>query len=138
MRYPIALRSLAAGAASGLRSTLGPTAAIKDSRWSRILPALALGELIADKLPVPSRTMPVALAVRALAGAAAGASIVGKAADDRDRWIGGALGALAAIGFSYAGAAYRERASRYVPSFVAALVEDGVAISLARAVSKAA
>jgi uncharacterized membrane protein len=138
MRYPIVIRSLAAGAASGLRSTLGPVAVFKSKRWGAVLPAIALGELIADKLPVPSRTIPPALAVRALAGALAGAAIAGDSGEARDRWIGGVLGALAAIGFSYAGAAYRERASRYIPSVLAALVEDGVAISLARAVSKAA
>ncbi len=136
MRYPIALRSLAAGAVSGLRSTLGPTAAFHGERWNRILPALALGELIADKLPVPSRTFAPALVVRAIAGALAGAALAGES--DGDRWIGGALGAAGAIGFSYAGAAYRERASRYIPGFIAALIEDGVAIGLARAVSQSA
>ncbi len=139
MRYPIAIRSLAAGAASGLRSTLGPTAAFRsERRWGRLLPAMALGELIADKFPVPVRTIPPALAVRAIAGAVAGVAIASDSGAARDRWIGGLLGALGAIGFSYLGAAYRERASRYVPNVVAALVEDGVAISLARAVSKAA
>jgi uncharacterized membrane protein len=136
MRYPIAFRSLAAGAVSGLRSTLGPTAAFHGERWNRILPALALGELIADKLPVPARTIPPALAIRAIAGAVAGAALAGDA--ERDRWLGGALGALGAIGFSYAGAAYRERASRYVPNVVAALIEDGVALGLARAISQSA
>jgi uncharacterized membrane protein len=114
MQTALPIRSFAIGAATGLRTMSGPTAVGMGTGWGRILPLLALGELIADKLPsTPSRTIPAALAARMAGGALAG--------------IAGAVGA------AYAGSAYRKFASRYVPPIIAALLEDGVAIAVARA-----
>ncbi len=113
---------------------VGPAAAARRTGWSRVLPLLALGELIVDKLPqTPARTMPPGLAVRAIGGALAGGSIA--KAGGGNRAIGILAGLAGALGASYAGAAYRKAASRYVPPLVAALAEDGLAILLARSVA---
>jgi uncharacterized membrane protein len=134
MTSSLVLRSLGVGAATGLRSMAGPTL-VNRTGWGRLLPILAIGELIVDKLPqTPSRTIPTALAIRAIGGALAGSSITNAAGKGR---IWGALAGLAgAIGASYAGAAYRKAATRFVPPVVAALIEDGVAFGLATAVAK--
>src|SRR6201986_702493 len=43
---------------------------------SRTIATLALGEVLADKLPfIPSRTAPISLAVRAITGAVAGGAL---------------------------------------------------------------
>src|SRR5688572_20451823 len=80
------------GLASGGRSTAGIAAVVLTSRtddlpgrlaspWGRrLIPAAALGELVADKLPgVPSRLSPPGLAARVVAGAVAGAALAWRA-----------------------------------------------------------
>ncbi len=109
----------------------GPTAVGMTSGWGRILPFLAIGELIADKLPAtPSRTIPAALVARMAGGALAGRSVA--ASGGRNLLVGTLAGIAGAVGAAYAGEAYRRIASRYMPAFVAALLEDGVAIAVAR------
>ncbi len=93
------------------------------------LAALAAGELIADKLPgTPARTIPPALAFRALSGGYAGRSVARSlAADGRAGAIAGAAGAIAA---AYLGMALRSaivRATR-LPDPIVALGEDALAI----------
>jgi uncharacterized membrane protein len=135
MPTSIPFRSFAIGAATGLRSMTGPAAVAGSSGWGRVLPFLALGELIVDKLPkVPARTIPPALAVRLIGGGLAGRSIASAAG--RNLLLGTLAGVAGAAGASYVGAAYRAYASRYIPAVVAALLEDGVAIALARAAAK--
>ena len=135
MQAALVLRSLAIGAATGLRTMAGPAAAARGTRWARVLPLLALGELIVDKLPAtPARTIPAGLAARAIGGALAGGAVA--KAGGGSRALGVAVGVAGAIGAAYAGAAYRRAATRYVPALIAALIEDGLAIALARAVAK--
>ena len=126
------LRSFTVGAATGLRTTTGPASAFRArGNWAWAFRTAALGELIVDKLPsTPSRTMPVGLAARAIAGGFAGASLAESAGD---RWIGAACAITGAMAAAYAGAAYRRETARrrQVPPFIAALLEDGVAITLA-------
>jgi len=132
MPTSIPFRSFAIGAATGLRSMTGPAAVAGSAGWGRILPFLALGELVVDKLPaVPARTIPPALAVRAIAGALAGRAVA--AAAGRNLLAGTIAGVAGAVAASYAGAAYRSFAGRHVPPMLAALLEDGAAIALARA-----
>jgi len=131
MQTSLPIRSFAIGAATGLRTMSGPTAVGMKTGWGRILPFLAVGEMIADKLPsTPSRTIPAALVARMAGGALAGRSVA--AAGGRNLIVGTLAGIVGAAGAAYAGEAYRRLASRYVPAFVAALLEDGVAIAVAR------
>lgn len=90
---------------------------------------LALGELIADKLPTtPSRTIPPALVFRALSGGYAGRSVARIFAADVN-WGAGA-GAVGAIVAAYAGMALRAGIVRStgLPDPIVALAEDAVAI----------
>jgi uncharacterized membrane protein len=131
MQTSLPIRSFAIGAATGLRTMSGPTAVAMGTGWGRILPFLAVGELIADKLPsTPSRTIPAALVARMAGGALAGRSVA--AAGGRNLLVGTLAGIAGAVGAAYAGAAYRKFASRHIPAMVAALLEDGVAIAVAR------
>jgi uncharacterized membrane protein len=91
---------------------------------------LALGEWIADKLPVPARTGAGPLAARAVF-AALSASALALAAGVN--WIVPALlGAIAAVAGAYAGYWLRRSITRRgVPDLPIALLEDAVAIGLA-------
>jgi uncharacterized membrane protein len=132
MQTTLPIRSFAIGAATGLRTMSGPAAVAGRAGWGRVLPLLALGELIVDKLPqTPLRTMPAGLAARAIAGAFAGRAVA--VAAGKNGVAGTVAGVAGAIAAAYAGAAYRGAASRYVPPFLCALLEDGVSIVVARA-----
>jgi uncharacterized membrane protein len=92
--------------------------------------ALALGELVVDKLPsTPARTNAGPLVARAASGALCGAAIC--AIEEQDIAKGAALGAAGALAGSYAGYYLRKHAvERHgVPALAAALTEDAVAIS---------
>ena len=121
-------RALGAGTASGLRTMSGPATAKtkKSARW--LLRSLALAEFVVDKLPnIPRRTLPPALAARIIAGGIAATLVVENEAD----WcMAGLLGALAAAGAAYAGAAIRDVAAEHMPPIVAALFEDAVAVGI--------
>ncbi len=125
------LRAFGIGLVSGLRSLTGPAAARirAGGAPALVLPLLALGELVADKLPgIPARTAPPSLIVRALAGGFAGSSLTGR---DGDRRIGFALGAAGAVAGAYLGLRLRTAARNAsgLPDPVVALVEDVVAVS---------
>ena len=136
MTNPLPIRSFAIGAATGLRSMTGPAAALSgNAGLGRLLPLLALGEFIVDKVPaVPARTIAPALVVRAIGGAIAGRAVA--VAAGRNVVVGALAGIAGAVGAAYAGAAYRGVATRYVPAVVAGLLEDGVAIVIARTAAK--
>lgn len=91
--------------------------------------ALALGELIADKLPfIPSRTTPGPLFGRIVLGGLCGATLCGAASCSTA--IGAILGGVGGVAGAFAG--YRTRAGLVkksrLPDFVIALLEDLVAI----------
>jgi uncharacterized membrane protein len=124
-------RSFAIGLTCGLRSMTGPAVV----RWRMADPArlalaaLAAGELVADKLPrTPPRTVPPALAFRALSGGFAGRSVA--AAFAYDRTTGTLAGAVGAILAAYAGMALRSQIVRRtgLPDPLVAVVEDVIAI----------
>ena len=91
---------------------------------------LAVGELIADKLPfIPSRTQAGPLVVRFLFGAMCGAAlcVAGGAAIAP----GAVLGGVGAVAAAFAG--YRVRrwltVDRHLPDLLIALLEDVIAVS---------
>jgi uncharacterized membrane protein len=133
------LHIVAGGAVSGLRSMTGPATALRAGwpAWARVLPVLAIGEYVADKLPfTPSRTTVGPLLFRALSGGFVGSVLAERAGEDRR--LGAALGAAAAVAAAYLGVAYRSAASQAkVPPVIAALIEDAVAVGLGLAVTKA-
>jgi len=92
-----------------------------------ILSLLAIGELVADKLPkTPSRKVPVQFGTRVLTGAIAGAGI---GAVGPGLVLGAVLGAVGAVIGTYAGAAVRGRlAAAFGRDLPAALAEDVVAV----------
>jgi uncharacterized membrane protein len=103
-----------------------------------IFVALAIGELISDKLPVPSRTQPGPLAARAVFGGFSASALAVAAGAN---WIVPALlGAISAVAGAYAGYWLRRTITakrpdtgegKGIPDLPVALLEDAVAIGLA-------
>ena len=124
------------------RSRLRP---LRSSSTANILAALAVGELIADKLPfIPSRLDIGPLTARAVSGALCGSVIAGSGKMGRSirskpfkqdlpstMASGAAVGALGAIGGAFAGFYLRRELNRHfgVPDPAIAFVEDLAAIA---------
>ncbi|GAC1575042.1 MAG: DUF4126 family protein [Candidatus Elarobacter sp.] len=128
---PRYVRAFGIGFVSGMRSMTGPAAVrIRAGGPSAVVvPLLALGELVVDKLPgVPERTTPASVVLRALSGGYAGSFLARERADRR---IAFALGAAGALAGTYAMLELRRAATRKtgLPDPVIALVEDVAAIS---------
>jgi uncharacterized membrane protein len=153
----IAVLAVLIGVVAGLRSMTAP-AAIAWGAWlgrlrldgtalafagsttaAWLLAAMALGELVADKLPVtPSRTRPGPFAARILTGAFSGAALtagVGGALSP-----GALLGALGAVAGTLGGYTLRTRLvpALQVPDYVVAVAEDVVAVGGAALIVAAA
>ncbi len=97
---------------------------------------LALGELIADKLPfTPARTTTGPLLARAVTGGLSGAIL--SSAKKRSPWIGGLIGAFGAVGATFAAYQLRRTITTdlHLPDTLVALAEDatvaGVGILIA-------
>ncbi len=108
---------------SGQLALLGTTAAVV------ILTILALGELVADKLPTtPSRTKPAPLIGRIGTAALCAAALAVAAGGSVDLAI--ALGALGGVAGTFGGYQVRHRLviAAKLPDFAVALAEDLVAI----------
>jgi uncharacterized membrane protein len=104
-------------------SFMGSTAAFA------IFALLALGELVADKLPAtPSRTAPLGLGTRIATGGLCGACVA--LAGSQSPVLGAALGIVGGLAGTYGG--YRARTglvkALQVPDFVIAVIEDATAI----------
>lgn len=132
MAAPVALGQLSRGGT--LDGVTGPLALITKPGFGASANMLAMVELVADKLPVtPNRTAAGPLLGRAAAGGLAGAALF--SAQKRPVWIGGLVGAAAAVGAAYGAYALRKRAVRQfkVHDWVVALAEDAMvgAIGLA-------
>jgi len=139
------------GAVSGLRSMAGP-ALVAEAAGSKRLhlkgtplawlgsgnsmktsAILALGELVADKLPsTPSRLAPAPLVFRAISGAVCGYAVCGRNRTKQEKWGSAIVGASAALAAAWAGYTYRKNSK--LPKFVAALAEDAVAMGAGAAV----
>jgi uncharacterized membrane protein len=134
------------GAVAGLRSMTAPAVVIwateqnwiqvpsrrlkflKSKRTAAIVSALAVGELVMDKLPsTPNRTKPLGLAARAVSGGLSAAVVC---ASSRKLVVpGAALGALAAIGGAFAGYTIRKQLDEKLAlsDKVVAVAEDALA-----------
>ncbi len=91
---------------------------------------LAIGELIADKLPfIPARTDVAPLAGRAISGALCGAVLC--SAKKRSPWLGAFYGVLGALGATFAAYHLRRAAKEnlHIPDGVLALAEDALVAS---------
>jgi uncharacterized membrane protein len=97
-----------------------------------IFTALALAELVTDKLPfTPSRLTPVPFGARILSGALCGATL--GAAVHQSMAVAALVGAAGGIAGSFAGYRARHRlVTKYrVPDLAVALIEDVIAIATA-------
>jgi uncharacterized membrane protein len=130
------LRSLTAPAATAWAVYLGwlrlerPLALIGSLPSVVIFTALAVGELIADKLPkTPSRTAPVGLIARVVTGGLTGACVA--AAGRQSALVGALLGALGGVAGAFAGYQARTRLVKALgtPDIAIALLEDLLAIA---------
>jgi uncharacterized membrane protein len=128
------MRSMSAPAVIGqlsrkgaLAEVAGPLAIVVHPRFIPVTGALAVGELLADKLPfVPNRTAAGPLLGRALIGGVSGAVIC--ASRRRSAVAGALIGAAAALGAAYAAFEIRRQAGKRLrlPDFVIGLAEDAV------------
>ena len=122
---------VAMGAVCGLRTFTGP-AIVAEGAGRNALILLAVGELIADKLPsMPNRTDPPGLAARFIAGAFCGMAIAGRRKRS-ERVLSGIVAGTAALAAAYAGYQYRKRVK--LPPLAAALIEDAVAVGAGSAI----
>ena len=130
------LRSLTAPAVTAWAAHLGwlrldrPLALIGSTVSVWILTVIALGELVADKLPqTPSRTAPPGLIARIVTGGLSGACIA--FAGGQGAFIGALLGALGGVIGCFGGYQVRTRLVKALNTrdIYVAIVEDVVAIA---------
>ena len=133
------LRSLTApaivawGAHLGWLNLHGSSLAFMGSTMAvAILSLLAVGELVADKLPtVPKRTAPAPLIARVVTGALSGACFC--AATGKSLLAGTLLGGIGGVIGAFVGYSVRRRLVNvlHINDLVVAVCEDVIAISLA-------
>ena len=131
------LRSLTAPAVVAWGATLGwlnlhgsPLAFMGSTTAVAIFSLLALGELIADKLPtIPKRTAPAPLIARVITGGLCGACLCAPAA--KSLVVGTLFGGVGAIVGAFLGYGIRRRLDLHIKDLLVALCEDAVAIGLA-------
>ncbi len=145
--YSVLALAFATGVIAGLRSLTAPALVCWAARWgwltlgesplkfmeapaaAYIFTALAVGELLADKLPsTPDRRKLPSLLFRLITGGASGAALCVSAGESI--YIGAALGALGAVAGAYGGYAVRHRlvTNLKAPDVAIALLEDAIAI----------
>jgi uncharacterized membrane protein len=109
-----------------------PLAFIGSTTAVAILSVLAIGELIADKLPmIPRRTAPAPLLARIVTGGLCGACLC--AAAGQSLVAGALLGGIGGVVGAFLGYSIRRRLVNdlHVNDFVVAVCEDVVAVGLA-------
>ena len=95
-----------------------------------ILSVLAIGELIADKLPmIPKRTAPAPLTARGVTGGLCGACLC--AAAGKSLLAGTLLGGIGGVIGAFLGYGIRRRLDLNIQDVVVAVCEDAIAIVLA-------
>jgi uncharacterized membrane protein len=145
--FTVIALSLAIGFVAGLRSLTAPAVVAWAAQWNWInlqnsslsflasLPAaliftaLAIAELIADKLPfTPARTKPVGLLVRLVTGGLCGAALCVTAGESLI--LGAVLGAVGGVAGGFAGYEIRHRlvTKKGASDVAVALLEDVIAI----------
>lgn len=122
----------ALGAMSGMRSMSGPAVlalrAREQNALTRAVPALAVGEMIADKMPfMGDRIDPLPLAGRAMMGALVGGYLAYE--DEGNIILGGLIGAATAVIVAHAAYRARIRATEAMGAS-AGFVEDGLVIGI--------
>lgn len=147
MRVDTAGRAAALGALSGMRSMSGPAALgmrlgherprsraarmMTDQTVTRMLPAFAVAEMLADKLPfIPNRTDALPLAGRALMGALVGGVL---ARQERSSvWLGSIIGAVTAVAVAHIAYHARRYAREHtaLPDTALAMLEDGIVMGI--------
>lgn len=131
------LRSLTAPAVVAWGAHLGwlnlhgsPVAFMGSTTAVAIFSVLAIGELIADKLPtIPKRTAPAPLLARIITGGLCGACLC--AAAGKPLIAGALLGGIGAVVGAFLGYGIRRRLDLHINDFVIAVCEDAVAVGLA-------
>ena len=131
------LRSLTAPAVVAWGAHLGclnlhgsPLAFIGSTTAVAILSVLAIGELIADKLPmIPKRTAPAPLIGRFATGGLCGACL--RAAAGKSLLAGALLGGIGGIVGAFLGYGIRRRLDLHIKDLVVAACEDLFAVGLA-------
>ena len=130
------LRSFTAPAATAWASYLGwlklerPLSLVGSLPAALIFTVLALGEIVADKLPkTPSRTEPLGLGARVLMGALTGACVA--AGGGASTILGAVLGVVGAVVGCFGGYQVRTRLVKALgtPDYVVAVAEDLIAIA---------
>jgi uncharacterized membrane protein len=137
------MRTMAAPAVLGQLSRKGALDDVSDGlslvtrpSFSSLSSVLAIGELIADKLPVtPNRTAIGPLLGRAFTGGLSGAVVC--SAKKRSAWIGALIGASAAVGAAYGAYELRRRVGQnfQLSDRVVAIGEDVLVGSLGAALT---
>ena len=95
-----------------------------------IFSLLAIGELIADKLPmIPKRTAPAPLMGRIITGGLCGACLC--TAGMKSVLAGTLLGGIGGVIGAFVGYSTRRRLDLHIKDFAVAVCEDAVAVSLA-------
>ncbi len=133
------------GAAAGMRSMAAPAimSHFAQSGWvpgghsplnflerpgtAKTMAVLAIGEMIADKLPfMPKRTQAPAVMARAVTGGLSGAAVC--SSKKRSVLAGALIGAAAAVGATYAAYNVRKWADKQfqLPDPLVAIIEDAV------------
>lgn len=140
--------TLKLGAMSGLRTMAAPATVMRAARQgnlegledmpfgfldspliSKLVYAMAAGELVADKLPfIGDRTAPPALLGRAGAASLVGAALFASAG--RNGAFGAALGSVSAIAGAFAGNHLRAVAGKLTgaPDPILGVLEDGIVL----------
>ena len=124
--------TVALGVLTGMRSMAGAAAFAfaRGGVLGRLLPVLAAGELIADKLPqVGDRIDPGPLVGRACMGALVGGAIARE--EGGEVVLGGVVGALTAVAAAHL--AYRVRRRLFGANPIGGLLEDAVVVAAAAA-----
>ena len=131
------LRSLTAPAVVAWGAHVGwlnlhgsPLAFMGSTTAVAIFSVLAIGELIADKLPIiPKRTAPAPLLGRIITGGLCGACLC--AATAKPLIAGALMGGIGAIVGAFLGYGIRRRLDLHINDLVIAVCEDAVAVGLA-------
>ncbi len=134
MAAPVVLGQLSRDGA--LDNVTNGLALVTRPRFASVAQVLAVGELVADKLPLaPNRTAVGPLLGRAFTGGISGAVLC--SAKKRSPWVGALIGAAAAVGAAYAAFELRKRAGHalHVSDTLIALAEDALVVSLGTAVA---